>query len=85
MNRLQPLTNYLSADIFEFIEDCKSFHNAAQILENLFVRNFLFCKQIPYDDYTILLRCINILLKACTFLYFVKLRLFELNLLHLLV
>ena len=32
VNRLQLLTNYLSADIFELIEDCESFDNAVQIL-----------------------------------------------------
>ena len=38
LNKLRLLTNFVSADIFEFIEDCTSYDSALKALEDLFVK-----------------------------------------------
>ena len=38
LNKLRLLTNFISADIFEFIEDCTTYDTALKALEDLFVK-----------------------------------------------
>lgn len=48
INKLRLLTNYLSADAFEFIEDCDTYENAIKVLEELFVKtpNEIFARHL---------------------------------------
>ena len=38
LNKLRVLINYLSADCFEYIEECETYDAAIQLLEGLFVK-----------------------------------------------
>ena len=37
-DRLELLTNFLTADIFQFIENCSNYDDAEKVLQNLFIR-----------------------------------------------
>ena len=37
-NRLQILFTYVSADVYEHVQDCETYNNAIQKLRNIFIR-----------------------------------------------
>ncbi|CAK8690382.1 unnamed protein product [Clavelina lepadiformis] len=48
INKLQLLTNFVSAEIFEFIEDCNTYDSAVEILQELLVKkpNEIFARHL---------------------------------------
>ncbi|XP_076814961.1 uncharacterized protein LOC143461082 [Clavelina lepadiformis] len=74
INKLQLLTNFVSAEIFEFIEDCNTYDSAVEILQNLLVKkpNEIFArhllatrKQQPSESPTQFMQTLQILSKNC--------------------
>ncbi|XP_076803121.1 uncharacterized protein LOC143447076 [Clavelina lepadiformis] len=74
INKLQLLTNFVSAEIFEFIEDCNTYDSAVEILQDLLVKkpNEIFArhllatrKQQPSESPTQFMQTLQILSKNC--------------------
>ncbi|XP_076822232.1 uncharacterized protein LOC143468748 [Clavelina lepadiformis] len=74
INKLQILTNFVSAEIFEFIEDCNTYDSAVEILQDLLVKkpNEIFARQLlatrkqqPSESPTQFMQTLQILSKNC--------------------